>query len=65
MHAATQLKDAQLPMARDELTECQIDRLPLCSGACEALCFAHDVVVDLNVGAHTHEVTHPMVYARA
>lgn len=61
MHAAPQLKDAQLPMARDEPTECQIDRLPLCSGASEALRFVHDVVVDLDVGAHTHEVTHPMV----
>jgi hypothetical protein len=61
MHLSAQLKDPDLAMPGNEFTQGQVDRVALGFGTDQALSLAQDVVVDVNIGPHTHQFTHTVV----
>jgi hypothetical protein len=59
VNATTELEDPEPMVARDELSQCEIDRLSLGPDAGEAERLGHQVVVDFHVGAHAGSI-HPI-----
>jgi hypothetical protein len=55
---APELQDPELAVASDELAHGQVNRLALGSQTSELQRFAHQTIVDLDVGPHTHDATH-------
>jgi len=58
MHPSAQLEDPEPPMPRHELPERQVHNLTLRPRTSQPLGFGNDLVIDLDVGAHTHDHTH-------
>jgi hypothetical protein len=48
-------------MPGNEFTQRQVDRVALGFRTKQALSLAQDIVVDVNVGSHTHHVTQAVV----
>jgi len=62
MHTTAQVENPEAPMASNQLAQGEVHGFALRAGSGEPLCFAHHLVVDLDVGPHTQQLTPPMVY---
>src|SRR5215216_2964203 len=63
MNPASKVEDPEAPMAGNQLAERQIYGFALRPHAGETLRFPHHLVIDLDIGPHTPQRTHCVVYA--